>query len=282
MINTQDLEQIVALTLYSAYIKGEKAVSVMVISDRPESGKSEIVTKFYGNKGIAFLSDVTAYALWRDFKTEIETGALKHMIIPEFLAPLSRKAETVQSFISTLQMLIEEGVMEIHTGFLQPMKLASPTAIGIIICMPREAFAQRRQEWEMSGFLSRFVVVSYKYDNNTVGTIFNSIVDRDYIGENRRIKLAFPASPCGVVIPADIGELTKNYVIQQTERIRKEGKGYGFRELKNVLRLLCANVIMKNAQGNGQRDTVNMTDFEEVKRLSYLINEEFNALREVN
>ena len=126
MINTQDLEEILALALYSGHIKDEQALSVLLISDRPEAGKSKMAMKFYGNQGVAFLSDATAYALWRDYYKEIESGQIKHLIIPEFLAPLSRKSETVQSFVATLQMLIEEGIMEIHTGFLKAIKLQAP------------------------------------------------------------------------------------------------------------------------------------------------------------
>ena len=279
MINTHDLEKSVALTLYSAYVKGEKAVSLMVLSDRPESGKTEIVSKFYGNRGLAFLSDVTAYALWRDFKEQIESGELKHLVIPEFLAPLSRKSETVGSFISTLQMLVEEGVMEIHTGFLKPMKLASPTAIGAIVCMPRQAFAARRTEWELSGFLSRFLVVSYRYDDDTVMNIFNSIAEQEYIGDDHRIKLELPSEPIKIEIPEDIRQMAKSFVIEQTETLRKRGRGYGFRELKNMNRLLCANVIFEDMQTGANRVKVDTHDFEEVQRLSYLINEEFNTGR---
>lgn len=278
MINTQDLERIFALTFYSAYVANEKPVSVMLISDRPESGKSEIAMKYLGNPGIGHLSDVTAYALWRDFKEDIEAGTLKHIVIPEFLAPLSRKSETVQSLISTLQMLIEEGIIEIHTGFLKPMKLKSPTSIGVIACLPKQAFAARHTEWELSGFLSRFLVVSYSYDKDTVNTIFESIATRQYFAESR-IKLIFPPQQVGIDIPADIEQLSKTYVYSQTEEVRTSRRGYGFRDLKNILRLLCANVIMTNAQNGETRVSVEMDDFEEIRRLSYLVNEEFNTLK---
>lgn len=279
MIKTYDLEKIFSLALYSAYVAREKAVSIMVISERCESGKTEVANKFYGNRGVATLSDVTAYALWRDFKRQIEDGSLKHLIIPEFLAPLSRKAETVGSFIATLQMLIEEGIMEIHTGFLKPMRLSSPTAIGAIICLPRTAFVARKTEWELSGFLSRFLVVSYSYDDQTVDAIFNSIAEREYLSDDHRIKLLFPDKPQDIEIPPDITEMAKVYVREHTERLRRSGRGYGFRELKNMLRLMCANVIFENMQTGGNREAVSEADLEEVKRLSYLINEEFNAMK---
>lgn len=279
MIHTQDLEKIIALVLYSAYVEGEKAVSAIIVSDRPESGKTEVVNKFYGNRGLIYLSDVTAFALWRDFHKEIASGEVKHLIVPEFLAPLSRKGETVASFIATLQMLVEEGIMEIHTGFLEAIKLKAPASLGAILCLPRREFVARRQGWELSGFLSRFLVVSYSYDKDTVDAIFKSIANRDYMGSSK-IKLVFPEKRVGIELPRKIAELASEFTLTQTELLRKKGRGYGFRELKNMLRLLCANVLLENAQDGGERVSVNLSDYKEVERLSYLINEEFNCTRE--
>lgn len=279
MIQTKDLEKIVALTLYSSYVANEKPVSLMIVSDRPEAGKTETVRKYYGNNGIRFLSDVTAYALWRDFHNEIESGALKHLVIPEFLAPLSRKSETVNSLISTLQMLIEEGMMEVHTGFLKPIRLKAPTTVGVVVCMPRLAFASRRMEWQLSGFLSRFMLVSYSYDDETVAHIFDSIEERRYMAE-AQISLNFPEKPMPVVIPPQITHKARLVVEEQTRELRKSGKTYGYRELKNVLRMLCANVVMGNMQDGKTRDTVESSDLDEIIRLSYLMNDSFSAVRE--
>lgn len=284
MIQTQDLEKIVALTLYSSYVADDKPISLMIISDRPEAGKTEIVSKFYGNTGTAFLSDVTAYALFRDFKTQLQNGTLRHIVIPEFLAPLSRKAETVNSLISTLQMLIEEGIMEIHTGFLKPLKLKSPATIGIIICMPRASFKAHQKEWTFSGFLSRFMVASYSYDNGTIDDIFDSIEKRDYIGGNggNKIKLQFPAVSQHVNIPPAIASQAREMAVKLTSKEREAHLSYGFRELKNVLRMISAHVIYDNIQNNTKRDTATSEDFNEIARLSYLMNDEFNTLKGID
>jgi hypothetical protein len=279
VINTKELEKVMALTMYSAYIKGDNASSLMISSDRPESGKSQSVNKYYGNYGLAYVSDCTAYGLWRDFHKEIESGSIKHLIISEFLAPLSRNKDTVNSFISTLQVLIEEGVMEIHTGFLEPIKLSAPSSLGAIICMPRTAYNRNIQEWVLSGFASRFITLSYKYSYETIDDIFDSIKDREYYGESK-IKLSFPSHSVNVDIPPDIAESAKQWVIQKTEELRRTGSGYGFREFKNFLRLLQANVIMENHQKEvvGNRVTVNKEDLSEIIELSRLINADFNAL----
>jgi hypothetical protein len=129
--------------------------------------------------------------------------------------------------------------------------------------------------------LSRFLVVSYRYDDDTVGEIFDSISHREYMGLTR-IKLVFPDNQEVVDIPPEIAEQAKAFVIEHTERLRKSGRGYGFRELKNMLRLLCANVLLENAQNGEQRAVVNADDLAEVERLSYLINEEFNAIKEAS
>lgn len=278
MIDTKDLEKIIALALTSAYVKDGKPVSLMMVSDRPESGKTELANKFYGNKRLAYLSDVTAYALWRDFHKQIEAGEIKHLVIPEFLAPLSRGSSTVASFIATLQILIEEGIMEIHTGFLDPIKLTSPTTVGAIVCLPRNAFGYNRMEWEVSGFLSRFIVVSYKYNDATIERIFDSIMNRDYLTESR-IKLDFPDQRADISIPPGIAQKARALSYKASEKARKDGKLYGFRDLKNILCLLTANVVLENMQNGGNRLEVNLDDYRVVEHLSYLLNEDFNELR---
>ena len=277
MIATQDLEKIFSLAIASGYVKGEKPVSLMIVSERPESGKTEVVNKFIGTKNLAYLSDVTAYALWRDFHEQIARGELKHLIIPEFLAPISRHSQTVQSFIATLQMLIEEGIMEIHTGFQNPIKLIAPTTVGAIVCLPRDAFSRNRCDWEISGFLSRFMVVSYRYNGATVKRIFDSIAEREYLGTSKT-PLDLPNTEQEVDIPTDIAKAARDYAIGITRQARVDGKSYGFREFKNMLRMIAANVVL---EGNGRRE-VTMKDFGEIVRLSYLLNEEFNELHEVS
>lgn len=278
MINTKDLEKLVSLALSSAYVKDEKPISLMVVSDRPESGKTELANKFIGNRRLAYLSDITAYALWRDFHKQINAGEIRHFIIPEFLAPLSRGSSTVASFIATLQMLVEEGIMEIHTGFLEPIKLESPTTIGAIVCLPRNAFNYNRMEWEVSGFLSRFMVVSYKYNDATIERIFDSIMNRDYLVESR-IKLDFPSGQADIAIPKGIAQKARALSYKASEKARKDGKLYGFRDLKNILCLMTANVVLENMQNGGNRTEVNQSDYKVVEHLSYLLNEDFNELK---
>jgi len=275
MINTADIEKVVALTLASGYVEGEKPVSLMLVSDRPESGKTEIVKQFSKIPNIAIVNDMTAFAMWRDFGSAIAKGDIKHFIMPEFLAPISRKS-TVDSFIATLQMMIEEGLTEIHTGFLEPIKFDSPKVIGVIVCMPRNTFKGNRLNWDISGFLSRFVLATYKYNDDTVKKIFDSIFNQEYLQETKQ-PLKFKTA--SITIPKSIRAKCLSMAVEITKQARKDGKCYGFRELKNIIRFVASMVILDNANG-ATRHEANEADFEEVARLSYLFNEEFNSLRE--
>jgi len=279
MEGTKDLEKIVALTLASAYIKGEKPASLMIVSDRPESGKTQLVNKYDGTDGIALLSDATAFALWRDYGKKIERNQLNHIIIPEFLAPISRNKSTVNSFIAMLQMMMEEGLREIHTGFLKTaIEFNEPKVVGVITCLPAISYMSNRLSWLVSGFLTRFIVVTYKYSQETIIDIFNSILAREYLKENT-LALRFPNEKTEIVIPKEIGIQCQDLALDVTKKERASEKLYGFREIKNILRLVSSNVILDNMEHDGDRTTVNQDDFDAINRISYLLNEEYNELR---
>lgn len=277
MIRTKDIEKIIALTLASAYVEGDKPASLMIVSERPESGKTDMVQMFSENTGIVVLSDVTAFALWRDFYKEITARKIKHIIIPEFLAPLTRSS-AIDNLIATFQMMIEEGLTEIHTGFLPSIKFDTPISIGLIICMPRNAYVRHKLSWETSGFLSRFLVATYSYDKDTIEAIFKSIIQRQYF-EKSKIKFAFTSAT--IEIPVPIAEMCRGLAESITSKSRQEGKLYGFRELKNILRFIASNVIIERANGS-KRTVATKDDFDEVSRLSYLFNENFNHIKSDN
>lgn len=76
-------------------------------------------------------------------------------------------------------------------------------------------------EWEYSGFLSRFMVISYKYDGHTVDDILDSIIEREYLGMGR-INLKFPANPVNIDIPPAIAEAARDFIKVQTAAYAKD------------------------------------------------------------
>lgn len=276
MVNTKDLETTVALTLATAYIKGETPQSTMIVSDRPEAGKSVLVNQFSKVDGIVVLNDSTWQGLIQRYKTELVEGKIKHIIMPEFLAPISRNQTTVGSFLANIQQLIEDGYQQSHTGFLH-VDLKEPVVVGVIACLPKPAFYLNRTRWMQGGLLSRFLVVSYDYNSNTIDAIFESIMERQYL-EATGITVNFK-EVVDVKLPHSIASQCKALALDTTERSRNSKGLYGFRQLESVQRLVMANVVLDKAQGADREPTATQADFDKVEAISYLFNEQFNELR---
>lgn len=277
MINTKDLELAVALTLASAYVEGETPQSLMIVSDRPEAGKTLLVSQFSQVDGIAVISDATAKGLLESFRADMIKGQLKHLIIPEFLAPISRNQSTVNSFLSTLQILIEDGFQRIDTGFMH-QKYDNPKRIGVIACLPKPAFLQNRVRWGASGLLSRFLLVSYAYSMDTIDAILASIMERQYLKETK-FDLNFTGD-VKVELPSAVAKKCRDLALATTEKAR-HGRGiYGFRQLESVQRLVLAKAVLDKAQGIERGCEATHQDFDAVASISYLFNDEFNEVRE--
>lgn len=281
MIDSQDLDRIVTLALCTAYIKGDKPLSLLIISDRPESGKTEVVKQFSGTPGIEFASDVTGFGIKRDFCERIIEGKLHHIIIPEMITPLAKGQVSSDSFTAILQAIIEDGVMGLHTGFLKASwsKDMPVRSVGVIGCLPRPFLtAKLKYDWMKRGFLSRFLVVSYKYADDTIGKIFGSIREGDYLTSPKH-PLDFDGDTIEIAIPEDVGVSCEELGRGIVEEAVKAGLAYGYREVKHIRALVAANVIFERVEKGTDRVEATMADFEEVNRLGYLFNQQFNALK---
>lgn len=282
MIHTQDLEKIVALTLCSAYVKGDKPLSLLIISDRPESGKTELVKRFRGTPHVEFATDLSGYGIKRDLAKGIMTGDIRHIVIPELLQPLGKSRVAAASFVNTLAAIMEDGVMGLHTGFCKPVYdgKGEVNSVGVIGCMPRPAYtAHIRYEWLKTGFLSRWLVVTYRYSDDTVQAIFDSIDRGDYLDHETEL-LEMMKDKVDVELPPDVSSACQRLGIVTIEEARKQGLAYGFREVRHIRSLVAANVVYERVKEGGDRDTATMADFQEVERLGYLFNEQYNEVRQ--
>lgn len=283
MKNVVDLEKIVSLALCSGYIEGDKPLSILVISDRPESGKTDIIKRFSETPGVKFASDISGYGIKRDFLAGIMNGTLHHIIIPEFLQPLMKGRVSAQSFTTTLQVVMEDGCIGFHTGFVKSTALPPGSEIrtvGVIGCMPRPLFTrQLRYEWAKTGFLSRWLIVTYKYNDDAVCNIIASIERGDYI-HSKDPKLVLDGTKETIVIPAEIARACTNLALGVVNEARQAGLAYGFREIKHIRALVASNVIYDRIINGSERVTATMEDFKEVERLGYLFNEQFNEVKQ--
>jgi hypothetical protein len=170
LINVEPLRKVVECALISPYIKGEKPLSLLIVA-KAESGKTSVMKLYSQNKGVAYLSDCTAYGITRDILPKMVSGEVRTLVIPDLITPLSKSTKTRQSFIAFLNNLIEEGVAKITTYANIWDKEVKANLITVVT---DEALRDGRHEWAKMGFLSRFIVFSYAYSTPTIVQILKS------------------------------------------------------------------------------------------------------------
>jgi hypothetical protein len=173
MIGVELIEELVTIGLWTSYLDDEHPQSLLILSE-VEGGKSAIAEEFESNNGIAFPHDATAYGIIKAYGKKFEQGTLKHLIFPEMIFPLSRTYETVNVFLALLNGLMGEGIREIQT-FATSITFTHLVYCGVIGCLARQEFENRKSHWQDNGFLSRFLPISYSHSSKLQDLIFASI-----------------------------------------------------------------------------------------------------------
>jgi hypothetical protein len=256
------LIDMIRLTLLTAYVKNVPKPNSLLIIAKPESGKTEVMKKFPVNKNVEYLSDVTAFGIQRDLLGKIESGEVRHIMIPDLLKPLSRKESTVNSFITMMNSLIEEGVAAMSTYATSGLvTFKKPVKVGLITAITSDEFNDNRHNWKKKGFLSRIIPFSYSYGMNTINKIFESILDIDYMKE-QQIKMTIPKQDVAVKLP----ERYARSILPSTTMIAKAQQTYGFRLQKQFQALLQASALDRGLR------VVNRLDVDRVLRLMNWVN----------
>ena len=247
------------LALWSAYIEGEQPVSLLVTAN-VEAGKTELVAMYSENPGVLYLNDTTAYGIISNHLSDILDGKVRHIVIPDFITPMSRKRTTATQFVAFLNCLLEEGIVRIETYATNEV-LAKPVKCGLITTLAKGVLSDRRHGWSKLGFMSRLLPVSYDYAPSTIGKIRDSIASRLYIGGAKKT-LALPDRDMEVQLPQKHGQSLANLAMNLT----KAQDLYGFRAQKHLQRLAMANALRDGKQ------KVRAEDVERIEELSWYIN----------
>lgn len=264
LVEVDELEKTVKTCLYSPYVQGEKALSLLIVA-KPESGKTAILKKYSINKGIVYLTDATAYGLTRDILPKVVSGEVKHILIADLITPLSKSVKTRSSFIAFLNNLIEEGVAKITTYSTVWEKQVN---CGLITAVTDEALRDGRHEWAKMGFLSRMILFSYSYSIEQVYKIFNELIQAKDV-KLQSEKLNFPAKPKDIILPQKIAKELSAISMA----VGREMNLYGFRFFLNSRAFIKALALMK-----GKKE-VDKEDFEDFLKLTKYFNANFNVLR---
>ena len=256
MIKLNPIEMLITLALYSAYIEGEKPLSLLLVS-KVESGKTSLLERFKGCKGTEWLGDATAWGIAKTYGKQIRNGEIRHLLFPEMSIPTSRSYETVSSLDAYLCGLIEEGVGKIVSFKFGDVKTESPMGCGIIACISNQDFSSKQKIWFRIGLMSRLLPVSYDYSLVTRKEIMNYIKAREYRKETR-LKLIFPTQQIAMELPLNIADKLERI----TETITTGTELYGYRWQKHLQRLVLAHALTR---GNTTADDV---DFIVIEKLS--------------
>ena len=281
MIHVEKIANILELAVFSAYIKGEQPVSVLVTAP-VEAGKTELVLKFSQNDGCVALTDVTAFGIMRDYGQLIINRKVRHLIIADLVKPMSRGKDTVHTLIAFLNSLVEEGVLRISTyaekigapsqvigSEVQPI----PVKCGLIATLAKDVLANGRHHWARIGFMSRMLPVSYNYDINTQMEIHKSIAKREYTDEEL-IKLNLPTEDVEIQLESSQGDelLQLTALLNSLTSDKSAEKVYGFRLQKHLQRLAMASALKDG------RDVVTQADVDYTRSLASCINLEYYAI----
>lgn len=240
MIALQAIDEIVLLALWSAYLDDEDQPISLIIAAHAEAGKTEQVKKAVELPGIYYPSDCTAYGILNSHGKDIMERKIRHIIIPDLITPLSKRWETNASFITFLNLLIADGIVEVQTKALSK-SYNRPVKCGLIGCITPEELLDKRHKWLHTGFMSRLLPVSWSYKDTTQAAIFNYIFQGKRNTE--RWHFDFPKEDKHIEMPIDFSQALLPY----TMKFAQLEETYGFRYQRHLQRLLKASALQRGS-----------------------------------
>ena len=262
MINTELLEQAVKLAVYSTAIENEKPVSMLLVA-KPEHAKSELLKLFSHVKQVFYTSDFNSY-VFGDFANEYLKGTKKTIMIPDFLKVVKKKQATQANALTLLNAITEEG----FTGrVMGGSYIDEPLVANVITAITQREMRDKRHKWAELGFLSRFVPLSYSYNDDTKKLIREFIKHRDYHRDTNHT-FTLPSEPRKIALPKEMADRIEEITIE----IAVKNELAGFR-LQKQLQTLC----MTNALLNG-RDMVLTADVDTIDVIARFINYDFTSI----
>jgi hypothetical protein len=188
-------------------------------------------------------------------------------MIGDLLGPLSKQKKTRDDFIAFLNMVIEEGIIEIQT-YAQDWKSKTFVKCGLITTIAEPDLLRKSRRWFEMGFLTRAMPLTYSYSDSTKIGIYKNIA------KSKNLKLT-PTNQ--MWLPKTSVRIKSNprinlRLIELSMGVEKWEDVYGFRRQEQLQTLLMANAL-KN-----KRKYVTEEDYEKIIELSKYINLSFKEI----
>jgi hypothetical protein len=245
LIKLEPVIEIVRAAIWTGKLSDEKPVSVMLVAEQ-ESAKTEVLKYFRNTTSLAYISDLTSRGL-SSFKGDIESGKLRHLVVLDLVRILAHGRGVSERTIQTLASLMEEGESSIADAGGKEQWKNFPK-IGVLMGITDAFFKARRGKWRQTGFLTRFVPVSFSYSSLTVDKIHRSI------SEGKKLPDAHtePLPEHQVQIVCD--EKFSHEISMRAKTLGTQMKTYGFRYHRVLRSLAKARARMKNRGWVKQED----------------------------
>jgi hypothetical protein len=163
---------IVRAAIWTGVLDDEHPISVMLIAEQ-ESAKTECLKFFAGTSTLTYLSDATGKGL-ASFKSKIEEKKLRHFVLLDLVRVLSHAKGVGERTIQQLATLMEEG----ESMTVDPSgqaNWANFPRVGTLMGITPQYLQSKMIKWRATGFMTRFLPVSFRYTPSTVSAIHDAI-----------------------------------------------------------------------------------------------------------
>lgn len=246
MIKTAEILKIVKLVLLSGYLKKTKPLSLLVVG-KSGNGKTENI-KYHKSKRAIFVTDLSYRGVTDLLKNDAQ---IKHLIVPDFLKITMKRRSTSDNLISLFNAMTEEGIGLIKVyNFEHDFK---DRVCGLIVATTKSSFEQNKSAWTSIGFLSRMLICSYDYSEETIQQILEYINSEQFLKEN------------GFEHLKGFKDLEVTSTKELNSQLNKVASKK-FRTLKQLQTLAKCNALLE------KRKQVTQRDIDEIIRLSKFMN----------
>lgn len=241
----QPIQEIIAAALWTGRLDGESPVSLCMVA-RQQSAKSAAMIGYSETSTVKVFSDVTSKPLLA-LKEEISAGRLRHLMLLDLHTIVSHNRYTTDRTLQIMAGLMEEGLGSVADAG-GTIEIKGLPKIGIIMAITPEFYDSKRGFWRQNGFLSRFLVVNWKYSDDTHARIHRYIRDGGKKPAPRSLKL--PEKPAKVEIRP-----------QEMQAIQDLSQQWGaleddpaFRYHRQLRRLCMASAAMDGRSKTSEKD----------------------------
>ena len=179
MIGIELVREVIESVILTGRVRGIYPASLLLIAT-PESGKTSVVLA-KDCKNVKAFTDVTGNGILKIVK---QMPDLTHIVINDMVAVLSHRGSVNKHTVSTLNAMTEEGVNCISTpGGIEEFPEGKR---GVIASLTTDLVADSRNWWNKIGFTTRMIPFCYKYPDDLVLKIKDSIDAHAATGRDKK------------------------------------------------------------------------------------------------